>query len=45
MSYVRGEADRGIYEMKVDSENMVPSSVTSVSPIFSFSESFSCGQY
>lgn len=42
MSYVRnGEAEHLIYEMKVDSENMVPSSITSVSPIFSFNESFS----
>lgn len=31
--------------MKVDSENMVPSSMVSVSPIFSFSFSFSWGEY
>lgn len=30
--------------MKVDSENMVPSSIVSVSPIFTFSFSFSWGQ-
>jgi hypothetical protein len=35
----------GLYEMKVDSENMVPSSVISSSPSFSFNESFSWGEY
>lgn len=31
--------------MKVASENMVPSSVISLSPIFSLRVSFSCGEY
>ena len=39
--YVR----RIIQEMKVASENVVPSSVISLSPIFSLRVSFSCGEY
>lgn len=39
--YVR----RIIQEMKVASQNVVPSSATSVSPIFSLRVSLSCGEY
>lgn len=34
-----------VYEMKVDSENMKPSSVVSLSPTLSFNDSFSFGEY
>lgn len=43
-SYVR-ELGGSLYEMKVDSENIVPSSVISSSPSFSLNDSFSWGEY
>jgi hypothetical protein len=43
-SYVR-ELGGGLYEMKVDSENIVPSSVISSSPSFIFNVSLSWGEY